>query len=59
MGVTSLKKLCNFVLHVDGTEWNLCKRLGEVRPKTCEKCVFNKCNRKLMNKAKAFYRVVR
>lgn len=54
-----MKKLCNFVLHVDGDEWNLCKRLGEVRPKTCEKCVFNKCNRKLMNKAKAFYRVVR
>lgn len=50
--------MCNFIIEANG-EWNLCRRLGEIRPKTCNKCAFNRSNLKLMKKAKAYYRVVR
>jgi len=58
-----VKKLCNYIEETniisDTGEWNDCRRLGNVRPKTCEKCAFNIKNKELMEKARRYYRVVK
>jgi len=38
-------------------DWNVCARLGLVRPKTCVSCMFNKKNRAERKKASKYYHV--
>ncbi len=52
------QKVCNYILEANG-EWNLCRRLGDVRLKTCDKCAFNRKNKDLMQKAIRYYRIVK
>ena len=61
-------KLCNYLIEAnvpngddegDEREWNHCRRLGQIRVKTCDRCAFNHKNRALRDKAKKYYRVMK
>ncbi|MFH1786191.1 MAG: hypothetical protein ABH829_00860 [archaeon] len=59
-------KLCNYLLETECTVrpdsdevWVSCRRLGDVRVKTCDKCAFNVKNRKLRAKARMYYRIMK
>jgi hypothetical protein len=47
---------CKFMTKKE-EDWNSCERLGQVRPKTCVSCVFNKKNKAERKKASKYYHV--
>ncbi len=46
---------CGYLKSAD-EDWNNCGRLGQVKQKTCDSCVFNKKNKELRAKASKYYR---